>query len=157
MGILTCLPHSLISIGKPSHFSIHKFITAYACSTHPWLHFSLRIKLNLLQRPSERPAESPSSDPFYLLLLSMGSTLGSLHFFLLDTSASGPLHWCSLFQRKLLIRYYLGPLPHFLHTFDQCNHLRGNITHLPFSVWSVSVVFYHMTYFFTCLFSVGLK
>lgn len=94
----------------------------------PWLHFSLRVKAKLVTVAYKGPAVSSSSDPLYLLLLSSGS-LCSCHTGLLALLFC----WIHLLQglctavhslkEALLIRYFPGPLPHFLHTFDQCHHL----------------------------------
>ena len=91
-------------------------------------------------------------------VLSAPAALGSLHFFSAGYICFRAFALLFALSRKLLIRYFLGPLPHFLHTFDQCHHLSKAMSCIfPFLSDLSVVFFYHMTYFFICLFSVGLQ
>lgn len=94
----------------------------------PWLHFSLRVKGELVTVAYEGPAESLLPPTLFIScysprVLSAPATLGSLHFFPAGYICFRAFALLLAISRKLLIRYYLGPLPHFLHTFDQCHHL----------------------------------
>lgn len=94
-----------------------------------WLLSSLRVKAKFvtvaykgLQNLSFlQPLLSPATFP---QILSAPATLVSLHFFF-NAVYSCLRAFALLFplSRKVLTRYYVGPLPRFLHIFDQCHHL----------------------------------
>lgn len=94
----------------------------------PWLHFSLRVKAKLVTVGYKGPAESLLPQTLFIScsspqVPSAPATLGSLHFFSAGHICFRAFALLFALSRKLLIRYFLGPLPHFLHTFDQCHHL----------------------------------
>lgn len=129
----------------------------------PWLHFSLRVKAKLVTVAHEGPAESLLPPILFIScysprVLSAPATLGSLHFFSAGYICFRAFALLFALSRKLLIRYYLGPsLTSFILLINVIILVRQCHASSLFCLICLCCTFYHMTYFFICLFSVGLQ
>ena len=119
--------------------------------------------MNLLQWPTKglqslsflQPSLSPATLPGFSLLLPHWDPCT---FFLLDTSASGPLHCCLLFQESSWFDTTLVPSPtSFILLINVIILVRQCHASSLFCLICFCCTFHHMTYFFIGLFSVGLQ